>query len=257
MKDKYKNESHKLFDKCSNNEKIMLSIYVVNIILMLLICFCKDSSILNILNYGLIIVNIIYIVISGYTDIILKNKAENELRKTMISNSFGINITTTRSKGYYTNKVKPSIKRLGVNNFESVLYTNKITEKMILKKVIKMLFIVVMWIIVITQIDNIEIIALLTQIIFSADILLDLIKIIYYHINVKILYDNFYKIFVTDGYQEKDIPIIIKYVMEYECLKSYSHIILPTSIFDKEKEGLENLWNQISKDIIEEESRIQ
>lgn len=252
MEEKYKNEAHKLFDNCSKNENIMLSIYVVNIILMLLICFCKDNSISNILNYGLIIVNIIYIAISGYTDIILKNKAENELRKTMISNSFNINITTTKSEGYYTNRVEPSIKRLGVNNFESVLYTSKITEKMILKKVMKTLFIVVMWIIAITQIENIEIIVLLTQIIFSADILLDLIKILYYHINVKILYNNFYKIFVTDGYQEKDIPIIVEYVMEYECIKSYSHIVLPNSIFVKEKEELEKLWNQISKNIIEE-----
>lgn len=252
MEEKYKNEAHKLFDNCSKNENIMLSIYVVNIILMLLICFCKDNSISNILNYGLIIVNIIYIAISGYTDIILKNKAENELRKTMISNSFNINITTTKSEGYYTNRVEPSIKRLGVNNFESILYTSKITEKMILKKVMKTLFIVVMWIIAITQIENIEIIVLLTQIIFSADILLDLIKILYYHINVKILYNNFYKIFVTDGYQEKDIPIIVEYVMEYECIKSYSHIVLPNSIFVKEKEELEKLWNQISKNIIEE-----
>ena len=252
MEEKYKNEAHKLFDNCSKNENIMLSIYVVNIILMLLICFCKDNSISNILNYGLIIVNIIYIAISGYTDIILKNKAENELRKTMISNSFNINITTTKSEGYYTNRVEPSIKKLGVNNFESVLYTSKITEKMILKKVMKTLFIVVMWIIAITQIENIEIIVLLTQIIFSADILLDLIKILYYHINVKILYNNFYKIFVTDGYQEKDIPIIVEYVMEYECIKSYSHIVLPNSIFIKEKEELEKLWNQISKNIIEE-----
>ena len=226
MGEKYKNESHKLFDKCSKNENITLSIYVINIILMLLICFCKDSYISSILNYGVIIANIIYIAISGYTDIILKNKSENELRKTMISNSFDVNITTTKSEGYYTNKVEPSIKKLGVNNFESILYTNKITEKMILKKVIKIFFIIAMWIIVITQIDNIEIIALLTQIVFSADILLDLIKTIYYHINVKVLYNNFYKIFVTDGYREKDIPIIIEYVMEYECLKSYSHITL-------------------------------
>lgn len=250
MEEKYKNESHKLFDKCSNNENVMLGIYVVNAILMLLICFNKNEIISNVLNYGLIIVNIIYIAISGYTDIILKNKAENELRRTMISDSFGINITITKSEGYYTNRAEPSIKRLGINNFESVMYTNRITEKMILKKVIKILFIMIMWLIVITQIENMEIIALLTQIIFSADILLDLIKTIYYHMNVKELYNNFYKIFVTDGYQEKDIPIIIEYVMEYECLKSYSHIILPNSIFDKEKEDLEKMWNQINKNII-------
>ncbi len=32
MEEKYKNEAHKLFDNCSKNENIMLSIYVVNII---------------------------------------------------------------------------------------------------------------------------------------------------------------------------------------------------------------------------------
>lgn len=77
------------------------------------------------MNYIIIVANIIYIAISGYTDIILKNKAENELRKTMIAESFGINITTTKSKGYYTNDVKPSIEKMGINNFESVLYTKK------------------------------------------------------------------------------------------------------------------------------------
>ena len=33
MEEKYKNESHKLFDKGSNNENVMLGIYVVNGIL--------------------------------------------------------------------------------------------------------------------------------------------------------------------------------------------------------------------------------
>ena len=249
MEEKYKNEAFKLFDKCSKNENIMLNIYILNIVLMLLICFNKDKVVFNILNYGLIIINIIYIILSGYTDIILKNKAESELRKTMIANSFGIDITTTKSKGYYTNKVEPSIQKLGVNNFESVLYTNIITEKLIFKKSIKLIFIILMWIIVITQINNMEIIALLTQIIFSTDVLLDLVKTIYYHVNVNILYNNFYKIFVTDGYKEKDVPIIIEYVLEYECLKNYSHIILPNSIFDKEREKLEEEWKQIRNNI--------
>ena len=59
--------------------------------------------------------------------------------------------------------------------------------------------------------------------------------------------------FVTDGYKEEDIPIIIEYVMEYETLKSYCHITLPNSIFDKEKDDLEKQWNQISQNIIKNE----
>lgn len=245
MKDNYKNESNKLFDKCSKNEDIMLVIYIVNILFMILVCCDIKEEIICILNYGLIVLNIAYIIISGYNDMFLKNKAENELRKTMISNSFNINITKTKSKDYYSNSVDPSIEKMGINNFESVLYTNKITEKLIFRNIIKTVILIVLWIIAITRIENLEITVLLTQIIFSTDVLLDLIKIIYYHSNVSILFDKFYKVFVTDGYKENDMPIIIEYVMEYECLKNYCHIVLPNSIFNSEKELIEKEWKEI------------
>ncbi len=249
MEENYKNEANKLFDKCSKNEDIMLVIYIVNIIFMIVVCCDIKKEVISISNYGLIVLNIIYILLSGYNDMFLKNKAEKELRKTMISNSFNVNITTTKSEGYYSNDIKPSVKKMGINSFESTLYTNKITEKLIFRNIIKALFLIILWIIVITRIENLEIIVLLTQIIFSADVLLDLIKIIYYHNNVSILFDKFYKIFVTDGYKENDMPIVIEYVMEYECLKNYCHIVLPNSIFNSEKELLEGKWKEIRENI--------
>ena len=63
---------------------------------------------------------------------------------------------------------------MGINNFESVLIYKKITEKMIIKQLLKTIVLLLMWIISIIQIENIEIISLLTQIVFSADIMLDL-----------------------------------------------------------------------------------
>lgn len=246
MKGKYKNEANNLFDKCSKNENIMLIIYIINIVFMLLLTLNITNEIwIDILNYGLIAINIVYIFLSGFNDVFLKNKAENELRKTMIANSFNVNITTTKADDYYSNSIRPSIERLGVNSFESTLYTKKITEKLIYRKLFKFIMLLVMWIIIITKVTNIERTVILTQLIFSADILLDLIKTIYYHINVNILFNNFYKIFVTDGYKEKEEPIIIEYVMEYECLKSYCHIILPNNIFDLERDLLEKKWNEI------------
>ena len=249
MKDNYKNESNKLFDKCSKNENIMLAIYVVNIIFMILVCYDINEGIISILNYGLIILNIIYIILSGYNDMFLKNKAERELRKTMISNSFNVNITTTKSEDYYSNDIEPSVEKMGINSFESTLYTNKITEKLIYRNIIKLTILVILWIVSITKIENLEIICLLTQIIFSTDILLDLIKIIYYHNNVNRLFEEFYKIFVTDDYKEKDMPIVIEYVMEYECLKNYCHIVLPNNIFNNEKEDLARQWEAIRRNI--------
>lgn len=249
MDNKYMNESSILFDKCSKNENIMIVIYVLNIFFMVLVCYEINEVLSNIINYILIILNIIYIVLSGYNDLILKNKAEGELRKTMIANSFDVNITTTKSEGYYSNMINPSVEKMGMNNFESTLYTKKITEKVIYKKTAKTLILVIIWIIIITNIKNMEITVLLTQIIFSADILLDLVKIIYYHFNVNVIFDKFYKIFVTDGYKDKDVPVIIEYVMEYECLKNYCHIILPNNTFYKERIQLEKEWENIKTDI--------
>lgn len=249
MEYNYKNESNKLFDRCSKNESIMLFIYCINFIFMLLICFDINDTINAISNYLVIILNIIYIIISGYNDLFLKNKAENELRKTMIANSFNVNITSTKSEGYYSNDIKPSVKKMGINNFESTLYTKKITEKLMYKNLIKTVVLIILWIIIITRVTNLEIIVLLTQIIFSADVLLDLIKNIYYHVNVNTIFDKFYKIFVTDGYNAKDAPAIIEYVMEYECLKNYCHIVLPNNIFDSERIQLEKEWEEIRKNI--------
>lgn len=249
MKKEYKNEASKLFDRCSKNENIMLIIYIFNILFMVLVTLdFKYEIIIAILNYLIIIINIIYIAISGYNDIILKNIAEKELRKTMISDSFDIDITTTKKEGYYSNSVKPSIERMGMNSFESTLYTNKITEKLIFKKLIKLLLIVIVWIMIAKE-TNIEIMVIATQILFSADVMLDFIKTIYYHISVNELFNDFYKIYVTEGYKNKHVPLIIQYVIEYECLKNYCHITLPNAIFDKEEEKLKEKWNQISKSI--------
>lgn len=249
MNYKYKNESSILFDKCSKNENIMLLIYIINFIFMLLVCFEINETVSTIANYVIIILNIIYIILSGYNDLFFKNKAENELRKTMIANSFNVNITATKSEGYYSNDIEPSVKKMGINNFESTLYTKKITEKLIYKNLIKTVVLVILWIIIITRIKNMEIIVLLTQIIFSADVLLDLVKNIYYHFNVNIIFDKLYKIFVTDGYKETDAPVIIEYVMEYECLKNYCHIVLPNDIFDSARIQLEKEWEEIKKNI--------
>lgn len=249
MEKEYKNESSKLFDKCSRNENILLVLYIINIFFMVIVCFDINEILYSMINYILISLNIIYICYTGYNDLILKNNAERELRKTMIADSFGVNITTTKSKGYYSNEITPSIEKMGMNNFESTLYTKKITEKMIYRNVIKGIVLIIVLIIVLTKVENISLILLATQLLFSADVLLSVIKNIYYRVIVGSLYEKFYKIFVTDGYKKSDYPMIIEYVMEYECIKSYCHTILPNSIFDSEKNELEKEWNRIKESI--------
>ena len=47
---------------------------------------------------------------------IFKNFAENERRKTLLSNAYGSELTDKKTVGYYNNNEKNSIKKLGVND---------------------------------------------------------------------------------------------------------------------------------------------
>ena len=194
--------------------------------------------------------NIAYVIISFINDIYFINVAENERRKTNISNSFKVNITSKKTNLYYNNQFEPSIKKMGVNSFESTLYTKNTLSKMILYNTLKTFLLGVMWIIIIVNVKNINIFQITTELFFSAEVLLVLIKNIYYYFETKKLYDDFYYQFITKKYNEsEDLPIILQYVLEYECLKSYCHFLLSERIFEKYKTKIKEEWTSILKEI--------
>ena len=62
--------------------------------------------------------------------------------------------------------------------------------------------------------------------------------------------DEFYQLFITKKYDEKkDQALILEYVMEYECLKTYCHILLSNKNFAKINNTLSSEWGSIKNDI--------
>lgn len=121
---------------------------------------------------------------------------------------------------------------------------------MILYNSIKTFLLGVMWIMIIVKVENINIFQITTELFFSAEVLLVLIKNIYYYFETKKLYDNFYYQFITKKYNEnEDLPIILQYILEYECLKSYCHFLLSEKIFEKDKSKLKEEWTDTLKEI--------
>lgn len=246
MNDEYRNDVEPLYNNILRKEKVLFYLFVFVLILTVINSF-NDSKLVV---YLLILSNVIYVVLSFYVDLILKNDAENERRKTMISNAFDVNITSNKTKNYYNNKLAPSIKKLGVDSFESTLFTRENLCYMIKINGIKMLFIVIMWIIIIFNIGEENTLLTLVQGMFSAEILLNYFKMVYYYARVKKIYDGFYILFVTKKYnQDKDLPILIDYVIEYESVKSYCHIMLSSNFFNKTNNILSEKWNEIQNNI--------
>lgn len=246
MEKSYQNDVDKEYKKSIRNEKIINILFISILILSIINIFFYKEFIM----YLLIILNMAFVITSLYDDILVKNKAELERRKTLIANSFSINITEKKTNGYYNNTINPSIKKLGVNSFESTLHTRNNLFIMLIEEGIKAFIIFVVWIVVITKYNNNELFYSLTQTIFSMDVLFKFLKMIYYYVTISNLYNNFYHLFVTRKYNEKnDQALVIQYVMDYECIKSYSHILLSEKNFKKFNDELSIEWNNIQKNI--------
>lgn len=252
MDTNYINDVDKNYKKCDNNEKILVVMYIFNIILNIIVAVLTKEKILLIVNYLIIILNILYVIISIFNDLILKNNAETERRKAFIANSFNVNITENKTQNYYNNFEEPSIKKMGLNSFESLLYTKNILEKMIYTNSVKIFFLLISWIVIITQISDLNIVLIFTQGLFSGEVLAEFLKLIYYFSKSCKMYEKFYYIFVTKKYEERDVPIILENVMEYECIKNYCHILLSTKIFENINNELESKWNRILQEEIKE-----
>ena len=246
MKQNYRNDVDVEYKKSIKNEKILTLLFWTILIISLINIFC----VFEFITYLLIILNIIYVIISFYDDIIIKNNAESERRKTLISDAFCANLTSKKINGYYNNNFPPSVKRLGIDIFESTLYSKKNLSMMIFTEGLKTLVMFIVWLIIITKFNNKELLLNLTQTFFSLEVLFKFIKVVYYYFNVCKLYDEFYKLFVTQKYDEnKDQALILEYVMEYECLKTYCHILLSTKNFNSINNDLSIEWRNIRNDI--------
>lgn len=245
MRSIFRNETSSLFTRAEKVEDFLNVLFVINIFFMIIINIFNS----DIINIALIVINILYVSISVIIDVLLKNIAEDEQRKSMISDAFNINITSYDSEDYYTNNAKPSIKRMGVNTFESTLYTNMLLSKIMIEKIIKVVIEIILYVIIIVKENNIGLAVTLTSLLFSSEIAQDLLKTIYYKIKVKQIYDELYGIFVTHGYSKKFEPKIILYVINYECVKSYCHINLPNKLFLKNRDLIGDKWNEINSNI--------
>ena len=246
MNENYRNDVDIEYKKSIKNEqKLTLLFWAILIISIINIFYVFEPII-----YLLIILNIIYVILTFYDDIIVKNNAESERRKTLISDAFCINLTSKKTNGYYNNNFPPSVKKLGIDSFESILYTKKNLSMMLFTEGIKTLVMFVVWFIIITKFNDKELLLNLTQTFFSLEILFKFIKLIYYYINVSKLYDQFYQLFITKKYDEKkDQALILEYVMDYECLKTYCHILLSDKNFNKINNTLSREWENIKNDI--------
>lgn len=177
--------------------------------------------------------------------------AENERRKSSIQTAFEIRLSELETDGYYNNTVSPSMIKYSTNTFESNYFSKFIASKMLKCSVFKSILAVTVLISVGWLIADGSILLIISQTIFSAYIVEGTVYLVIYVNRLNVLYDKTYTLLVTTGiHTSKQIPILLSYCIEYECIKAHYKIRLDSRIFKKYNHELSKKWNGIYDKIV-------
>lgn len=244
MNDERKDEVGELYNKCNNISSIANWLFIINIIISFILIF--DFKYKYIFVIFSLILTIVYVVLSNINEIYFCNQAENERRRSLLKESFDINVTLSETNKYYNNHEQPSIEKLGLNCYESVFFTKNIVDKMILPSIIKISACLIIYLILMIKLENLDILLVITQTLFSTEILVSFIKLCYYKFQIDKIYKKFQDIFfILGSNNEKSEVLILDATMDYECLKSYCKIAISSRIFNNNNKNWSSDWDKL------------
>ncbi len=243
MSKRYRNDVSNSFKICNILNYILSILYIFSIVLSILLFLNFNDIICDIL----IIIYLFHFIGSILNNIFLIDIAENENRKANISNAFNVNLSDKKTKGYYNNDENYSMKKLFVNSLESIYFTRNILNKNIIRQTIFTFIELVVWISIILLIKDRNFLLLITQTIFSTEIIESYIKYVYYDIKVNRLFNDMFILLVNEKYSQEKEPLLLNYCLEYECIKSSSKIMLNSKTFHKYNDDLASEWSKIKR----------
>lgn len=98
------------------------------------------------------------------------------------------------------------------------------------------------------QLENLDVLLIITQTVFSAEIICYFIKLCYYKFQLDKVCKEFQDIFFVLGLANLDTKILIlDATLDYECLKSYCKISTSSKIFFKNNEQCSREWQILIK----------
>lgn len=243
MDDERKDEIQEFYDRCNNVTRITNWLFFANIIISFILIFpFEHREIIVIIG---LILTIIYVLLTNVNEIYFSNFAENERRKSLLKESFEVNTTLKDTNKYYNNDLPPSIEKLGLNCYESVFSTRKVVEKMLPKSIIEIGILTIIYIILMLKLENMDLLLVITQTLFSSEVIFSFVKLCYYKFQLDKINKEFENIFFVVGLKNKDIDVLIlDATMNYECLKSYCKIMISSKIFFTNNDEWTNEWKK-------------
>jgi len=232
-------------------ETISTWLFWINAVLSLIVphsaSLMKKSGV-DILQALFVVSVIISFGISALSSLHLIPQAELMRRKQLISDSFGVPLSQDKTLLYYNNPFPPSVQRLGASIMENALFSKEIASGMLVWKRIKTIGYFCLWLFIIFLFDsNFELIMIITQLVFSGEIIIGWWKLEVFRVRCHRIYDDLYSHFLQKIVPDSPpaIATVLNAFVNYESAKSAAGILLSSDIFKKLNPSLSQKWQEI------------
>ncbi|MEJ2406652.1 MAG: hypothetical protein P8171_20635 [Candidatus Thiodiazotropha sp.] len=191
---------------------------------------------------------IIHSVLVHFNGFYLIPRAENLRRRQLLSNAFGVPLTSEKTQLYYNNEISPSVLKLGGNVLENSFFAKHICGEMARNERIKVLIYTALWLIAILyRSTDLGLLLTLTQVLFSSEVIIHWLKTELLRSRNETTYDKLYALFLNKGSSEDQNMTagILDSFAFYEASKASASIKQSTKIFNRLNPGLTEQWEKI------------
>ena len=192
--------------------------------------------------------------------------AEGKRRKQLLSDSFDVPLTPEQTRAYYNNPLAPSIQKLGANVLENAFFAKAVCGKMAVRERVKVLIYFIVWLLAVMWCStSLEILVVVTQTVFSGEIIARLVCIEVLRHRNEDLFKELYHEFLhkVDFQSPTGTACILDAFATYEAAKASSGIKQSTKIFTALNPDLTRQWSDIcnklgmTEEILNDETKIK
>jgi len=205
------------------------------------------KEILGIIN---IISILLFFTLEIVVEFILFPQSEQKRRDDFIDNSFGSKFSPANSIEYYDNEeIGHGLYKAATNLFENTFFTYSLVKEQTLRKIVfPSIVLIAVFVFAYFGFSKTPISVTILQLLFSANVLGNLIKHLILLNKVSAIQDNWVSLFQDQNFKSNPTKFqanIYRYWLQYETMLSRIQPDISTKLFNKKNESLTQEWNKI------------
>ena len=192
---------------------------------------------------------VIFLFLAGLaTRLYLTPRAEEKRRQDFFSNACNVSLIHERTVGYYNNNLAEPIERIAAQLLENSLFSKNISLKMAQFERKRLgLYFVCYLLAVFNRETDLELIAVVSQVIFSEQILSRYIRLEWLRMKSEKTFNEVYRMFQSKLAKEHFQVQTLDFLVDYERTKATAGITLSSRLFEQMNPALSREWECIKK----------